>query len=126
MAMVNEQWHLRLPVSPLVAPASPVIAPALPPTWMDSINNRIDELSGAQQVVFLSRLDSLVSENIPEVQNPVVEEIRTRGRPKGSKNKTVQRDRSHFEHVEAAINGRKCSRCGLGGHNARTCNATIN
>lgn len=54
---------------------------------------------------FLNRLDEFVE---TPLLNPVTVE-KKRGRPAGAKNKYMTRDRSQFEHVEAELNGRKCS-----------------
>ena len=46
-------------------------------------------LQHQEQDAFCTRSDPLVTEIIAEVQNPVVTEIRKRGRPKGSRKNYV-------------------------------------
>ncbi|KAI8891511.1 hypothetical protein BC833DRAFT_613744 [Globomyces pollinis-pini] len=65
---------------------------------------------------FLPPLENFLSNPYNAIENPLPM-VKTRGRPAAAKNKS-KRDKSQFEIVE----GRKCSKCKLPGHNARTCN----
>ena len=53
------------------------------------------------------------------VLNPPVSA--SRGRPRGSLNRSTRRDPSGFEHVEEVEGRNRCKRCNGVGHNKRTC-----
>jgi hypothetical protein len=65
----------------------------------------------------VNRLERIT--NNAAIQDPAIISS-GRGRPVGSPNST-RRDPSAFEYVEGTTGLNRCSKCGILGHNARTC-----
>ncbi|KAI9910743.1 hypothetical protein PsorP6_010322 [Peronosclerospora sorghi] len=115
---IHRQWHLVAPsvVQPAAVSAEPCSSPRK--ILMRTLEQRLYEAEDDHVTVVMARLDEASQASLQSLSNSVVV-TRKRGRPTGpTNNKANQREKSLFEYTT----GRKCSRCGQPGHNARTCN----
>jgi hypothetical protein len=87
----------------------------------EALQENFDQASSSQQAVLRSDLERISTIPIIEPREPDLDLVRKRGRPAGSKNNANKRIRSHFEHVDAEVNGNRCGTCGNRGHNSRKC-----
>ena len=80
------------------------------------IETRLYDLDMDKVPVFLNQLREVRELPLSFMSNPEVLKTK-RGRPKGTKKRCNQRDKSLFEYAM----GNKCGNCGKAGHNSRTC-----
>jgi hypothetical protein len=104
-----EQWRLF--------PESPCIDNNQFSAQITRLQNLV-EIGGENVARALALKLEEVGEN-SQLNNPLVLSS-IRGRPTGALNRT-RRDPSAFEYVEGTTGLKRCSKCGVLGHNARTC-----
>jgi hypothetical protein len=85
-----------------------------------TLRKTLEQVPVYQQEHIVQKINQIIANSHTEVQSPDVV-VKKKGRPVGAKNKSIKRDKSLFEIVADNLSGRKCSLCGEGGHNSRTC-----
>ena len=85
---------------------------------IEKMTQELHNCSNIKLQTLLAHLDTTVDTDTKQIQD-FASLTRKRGRPVGASNKStsIRRDKSHFEYHQ----GRKCRKCGGGGHNSRTC-----
>ena len=118
-AYIDSQWLLELNASSRAitnVSLSQNISPRK--NLIERLHNELYNNPQIHSSSFINRIQSVLDDPTKEIQD-IQPLQRKKGRPVGAKNKgaSIRRDKSHFEYME----GRKCSKCGEPGHNARTC-----
>ncbi|TPX65427.1 hypothetical protein CcCBS67573_g08134 [Chytriomyces confervae] len=119
VADIHPQWVLQK--NPLFAtlptPSPATSVPLSPRRNMMQTQQKLYTVDEDQVPTMLAQLQEVADHPGHPLANPVPS-AKKRGCPAGSTKRANQRDKSQFEYVA----GRKCSKCGVNGHNARTCN----
>ena len=117
---IDAQWRLDVPLPVPMPIVSTLSQQVLKPrkAIIEKMTQELHNCSNIKLLTLLAHLDTTVDTDTKQIQD-FASLTRKRGRPVGASNKStsIRRDKSHFEYHQ----GRKCRKCGGGGHNSRTC-----
>jgi hypothetical protein len=118
---IHIQWHLQLILNENAVDNHTIQQDTPRKRLLAEMNEKLYRTDIVPSSLMARLQDAIKTPYVQIMQPNAV--TKKRGRPAGVKNKTsLTRDKSKFEYVE----GRKCGRCGMPGHNLRTCTNKIN